>query len=369
MRLRSYTAESVAAAMAQIREELGDDAIIVATREDDEHGVSVTAAIDEEPVPEHGDAGLFVPGGPAAARPQPRPLPEPPADPAAGPAAGPAPAPRVPPAPSPPGGWTVDPVDVVYRGFREHGLPAVVAEPLLDAVGGYETSDPRTALAAALRDMFRFAPFGEQAWRRPVMPVGPPGAGKTQTVAKLAARGLVAGRRVAVLTTDTDRTGGIGHLSAFTEGLRLDLQVAGDAAALADGLAAVRGSDMILVDSAGRNHLDTDDLASLATLLAGGAVEPFLVLPAGLDPVEAGDMARVFRELGAARMVVTRMDTTRRLGSVLAAAYAGGLGFAEFSGTPRIMNGLAPVDPVSLAQLLLPRQRQAGRRQRTGTEP
>jgi flagellar biosynthesis protein FlhF len=363
MRLRSYTAESVAAAMAQIREELGDDAIIVATSEDGENGVSVTAAIDEDPEPEDGDAGLFVPAGPAAARPRP----------AAAPAPARAPAPQMPQMPqmpqAAPGGWAVDPVDVVYRGFREHGLPAVVAEPLLEAVGGFETSDPRKALAAALREMFRFAPFGEQAWRRPVMPVGPPGAGKTQTVAKLAARGLVAGRRVAVLTTDTDRTGGIGHLSAFTEGLRLDLQVAGDAAALADGLAAVRGSDMILVDSAGRNHLDADDMESLAALLAGGAVEPFLVMPAGLDPVEAGEMARVFRELGTARMVVTRMDAARRLGSILAAAYAGGLGFAEFSGTPRIMNGLAPVDPVSLAQLLLPRQRQAGRRQRTGAEP
>ncbi len=375
MRLKSYTAGSVAAAMALIREELGDEAIIVATHEDGEHGVRVTAAVDDDALPES-DAGLFVPGRPTAA-PAPRapaPAPAPALWPGPEPWPGPGPA-AVPRAVSamapgslpPSGAWSVDPVDVVYRGFREHGLPAAVAEPLLDAVAGFETSDPVTALAAALRHMFRFVPFGGRP--RPVMPVGPPGAGKTQTVAKLAARGLVEGRRVGVITTDTDRTGGIGHLSAFTEAMRIDLQVAADRAGLKDALTAAGGCDMVLVDSAGRNHFDATDMASLARLLAGGAVEPFLVLPAGLDPVEAGDMARAFAALGATRMVVTRLDTVRRLGSVLAAAYAGDLAFAEFSTTPKIKNGLAPVDPVGLAQRLLRRQREAGRRQRTGTEP
>jgi flagellar biosynthesis protein FlhF len=323
MRLKSFHAETATEAMALIREELGEDAIIVSTHSEDE-GVRITAAVDED----------------VAVRPV---FPE--AD----------------------EGGEEDPVDAVYAAFKAHGLPAAVGEPLLEAIGSFETSDPTTALAAALRQRFRFEPFGSGGWGRPVMPVGTPGAGKTQTAAKLAARALMAGARVALLSTDMERTGGPSQLRAFADALRLDLLTAGDPAGLADGLVAVRDRDSVIVDSPGRNPRDPADMAEQADLLLDGRVEPVLVLPAGLDPVESGEMAASFYDLGARRMIVTRLDLARRLGGVLAAAFAADLAFAEAGATPMIKDGLAPLDPLSLARLLLPDRRVEDRRRRTGT--
>ena len=327
MRLKSFQAETATAAMALIRDELGEDAIIVATNSDDD-GVRITAAIDEDAV----NGQSFV-------------------DPRAEDDA------------------STDPVDTLYDVFRRHGMPAAVAEPLLDAVSSFETNDPVTALAAALRERFRFEPLGYGVWSKPLMAVGTPGAGKTQTTAKLAARALIAGRSVAVLSTDIERTGGPSQLLAFAEALNLDLLTADDSASLADGLLATRNRDSVIIDTPGRNHLDMADIAKQGTYLLDGRIEPLFILPAGLDPVEAGDMASAFGDLGARRMVVTKLDLTRRLGSVLAAAFAANLAFAEASATPMIKDGLTPLDPMSLARLLLPDRRAEQRHRRTGTGP
>jgi len=315
VRLKSFIAPSMADAMAMVREALGDDAVIVGTREEDD-GVRITAAIDEavaraasvssalrDPVPDEG---------------------------------------------------TGDVVDTAYETFRRHGLPATLGETLLERVGAMETREPAIAIAGALRQTLGFAPLGDEAFERPIMLVGPPGAGKTQTTAKLAARGLVAGRGVSVLTTDTERTGGVAPLEAFMNALRLDLLSVETPDLLRHGLEAAAGSDHVLVDSAGRNHLDEEDLGDLGDFLIGGPVEPVLVLPAGVDPVEASDIASAFADFGVRRMIATRLDMTRRLGSILAAAWSADLAIAEFGRTPRLKGGLTPADPRALARLLLP---------------
>ena len=317
VRLRYYHAPTVSAAMQAVREELGDDAIIVSTQEQADGEIRITAAIEDladirNSEANGNDAGL--------------------------------------------GLWREDEdlVDAVYQAFRSHGVPAAVGEPLLDIIGGFDTGDPHTALAAALRQTFGFAPLSDPPWTRPLMPVGPPGAGKTQTLAKLAAKALLEGRRVAVMTTDIDRTGGISHLRAFCNALKTDLMVAEDARSLEDALVAVQDYDLVLIDSSGRNHHSEREMRTLSGLLLNGRIEPILVFPAGTDAVEAGDMAAAYRQVGATRMVITRLDMTRRLGSVLAAAHAGPLAFAELATTAWIRDGLDVASAKRIAKLLLP---------------
>ena len=308
MRLKSFTGENMTAAMAAVRAELGDEAIIIATHEEDAGQIRVTAAVDDSP---EIDAALAE------------------AD-------------------------ESEVVDRVYQAFRDHGLPAAVGEPLLDAIEGSEETDARAALAMAFEAHFRFEPFGDAPWHRPLMPVGPPGAGKTQTVAKLAATALLRGRRVALMTTDTDRTAGLTHLSAFAERMNLAPMEIETPRDLLDAITAASGNDLILIDSAGRNHLSVEDMGELSGFLLEGRIEPFLVLPAGTDAVEAGDIAASYHALGVRRLVVTRLDMTRRLGSILAAASIGNLALAELGVTPRIKDGLAPASARTLARLLVP---------------
>ena len=79
-----------------------------------------------------------------------------------------------------------------------------------------------------------------------------------------------------------------------------------------------------------------------------------LVLAAGGDALEAADIAREFSRIGATRLVVTRLDMTRRLGSILAAADAGKLSLSDVSINPDVAEGINPINPVSLARLIMP---------------
>jgi flagellar biosynthesis protein FlhF len=336
-------------AMRLVRDALGDDAIIVATREE-EGGVRLTAAIDDAEEP---------------------PLPPPPSH---------------DPEPSH-GGYDqgrdqdrdhgrhyrrepeLDVVDLVCDALSRHGTPPLVTDRLLNTISTYDTDDPLAALSAALDSIFTFQPLPLGRAPRPFMLIGPPGAGKTLTIAKLATRSTLSGRKVGVITTDTARAGGIDQLAAFTKLLKLKLLAVEDTDALADALSVQRGVEQVLIDSAGRNPFDPDDMNDLGDLLNAADLEPVLVLPAGCDAAEAAEVGSSFRELGARRLLLTRLDMTRRLGSLLAIAYEARLSFSDISATPQVAEGLSPLNSLSLARLLLPNHVQHAARtaKQTGT--
>lgn len=88
--------------------------------------------------------------------------------------------------------------------------------------------------AALGSSVFGFAPLGTpepaRRGRRPQeMLVGPPAVGKTVTVAKLAARAVMARKPVMLVTMDTRRAGAVDQLAAFARVLKVDLGEAADA--------------------------------------------------------------------------------------------------------------------------------------------
>ncbi|MQP65248.1 GTPase [Niveispirillum sp. SYP-B3756] len=334
MRLKSFHAPTMQDAMRLVREVLGDDAIIVATREEEGVGVRVTAAIEE-------DEGILAPHPAIQASQSPLRFAEPTAP---------------------------DPVDIVSEALLRHGVPAELNQRMMDTLSDTDARDPLSALAAALDSVFHFQPLPDGRATRPIMLVGPPGGGKTLTVAKLCARCALQKRPVGVISTDTIRAGGIEQLQAFTRVLKLRLITVEDPTALADALDVSRGMEQVLVDSAGRNPYNANDMKDLRDFLVAADMEPVLVMPAGLDPVEAVDMALAFRQIGAKRLLSTRLDMARRYGSLLAAAHGAGLAFADVSATTKVADGLIPLTPTILAKMMMPElQADERRTKQTGT--
>jgi flagellar biosynthesis protein FlhF len=335
MRLKSFHARTMSEAMRQVRQALGDEAIIVATREEQGGGVRVTAAVEEDDFPASGEGrgGEGRGGGRSGGRggrgdeaPS-RPAPEP----------------------------QIDVGEVVADALHRHGTPAALAEQMVDAISGLDTGDPTLALGAALDSVFTFNPLPEaRAGGKPLVLVGPPGSGKTLTVAKLAARAVFKNRSVGVITTDTVRAGGVDQLAAFMRLLKVKLLTVEDPEALSGAIGVNRGVDLMIIDTAGRNPFDTTEMADLKALLTAASVEPVLVLPAGLDAMEAADTGLAFRSLGVRRMLLTRLDVARRLGSSLAAAHRSRLAFCDGTIAPKVAEGLTQLNPVALARLILP---------------
>jgi hypothetical protein len=186
MRLRTIRAARMADAMAILRAELGEEAVILGTRRVS-GGVEVTAGQDAEDEPV-----LIAPES--------------------------VPEIGLPPA------------------LRRHNLPAALARRLAGA-----------PLAAALAQEFRFAPLPFDDG--PLLLVGPPGAGKTVTCAKLATRLLLAGTPPLLVSADGRRAGAAEQLAAFARVLSLPLSVAGTPGSLAKALANVGAGQTVLVQS------------------------------------------------------------------------------------------------------------------------
>lgn len=315
MRLRLFRAPVMAAAMAQVRRELGVDAIILSSRRVD-GGIEVTAGLDD-------DQDL------------PPPLAIPPAQ-QAGPVAE---------APAP---------DAMAMGsLAWHGVPKPLAHRLQ---GG--------PLAFALSAVLRFAPLRLAADDPPVLLVGPPGAGKTLTTARLATRLVLAGRTPVVVTADARRAGAAEQLAAFTRILNLDLLAASHPTALARALDQARGKaggkagdkagseqSPVLINAPGTDPFDAGDLAAMQALAASARALIVAVLPAGMDAAESAEMAAAYAAAGATAIIATRLDLARRLGGVLAAA-ASGLPLAELGIGPGAADGLIPATPGWLARRL-----------------
>lgn len=204
-------------------------------------------------------------------------------------------------------------------------------------------------LDAALARAFTFAPLPED---QPILLVGPPGAGKTLCCAKLATRLVMAGRPPLVVTADGARAGAVEQLAAFTRLLRVTLAVAAQPDALAKALAGRQPGQAVLVDGSGCDPFDPAQAERVLRLSRAAGAAPVLVLPAGLDAEESGEIARAFHALGARHMIATRLDAARRLGGVLAAA-AAGLALSEAGTSPLVHAGLAPLCPATLAARLL----------------
>ena len=254
--------------------------------------------------------------------------------------------------------------DVMLR----HGVPDEITDQIISCATVIGADDPETALTAAFEHLYSFRPLPQKSSSTALMVVGPPGAGKTLAIAKLAARSVMNGLRVAVITTDVIRAGGVEQLSAFTNILRVDLQKASSAQSLRHAIETARHADQIFIDTAGYNPFAPDEMRDLARLITAGDIEPVMVLPAGVDADESGEMGRVYATLGVRSVLPTRLDIARRLGGLLGAAHHGGLIFADASNTPKVAEGLINLTPRRLAHLLMPELARNSSAQNTPTE-
>ncbi len=326
MRLRSFTANSLPEAMRRVRDVLGPDAIILSSQPaEDGRGVCVTAALEDSPL-----ESLTVEDAPGGA----------PGD--------------------TPGDTPGDMPDAavslaeISEALAYHRVPPALFERLIGAAAALVAEDDSLVLVGAVDSEFTFAAPPETPTLRPFLLIGPPGAGKTATAAKLCARVRLAGGQANLITMDTVKSGGLAQVTAFTQALGVDLLQAPDIDALGDAVAACPKDHFVVVDTVGANPFDARDLARLSLAAGAAGADPVVVLPAGGDPADCAEAAVAFAEAGARLLIVTKIDAARRFGGLLSAAQAGRFALMAASASPNISDPLLPVDAVSLARLLLP---------------
>ena len=187
--------------------------------------------------------------------------------------------------------------------------------------------------------------------------VGPTGAGKTTSLAKLAVVLLHAGRRVALATTDTYRVGAVDQLRAYAEVLQVPLYVANGGDELAATVAAAKDCDVLLVDTAGRSPRDTESLTRLARDLerAGRETEldSYPVLPAAAGAGALRQARLAYAVLDPRATILTKLDETREVGTALEFCLRHGLETAFLCDGQDVHQNIHRATPGRLADLCL----------------
>lgn len=167
----------------------------------------------------------------------------------------------------------------------------------------------------ALRRRFEAEPLvlGAGAGRgRPLLValVGPPGAGKSTAIGKLAVDPDAFGRRrVGVLTLDTYRLGATEQLEVLSTLAGFPVEVVYRPAEIAPALKRLEGCDVILVDTPGRLPRGTDPESQWITALQEIAPhEVHLVVPASLRPDIALHLRHRYAAAGPTHLLMSRLD-------------------------------------------------------------
>lgn len=211
----------------------------------------------------------------------------------------------------------------------------------------------RQALSDSLSQKLKFEPI-EAAPTRPVVLVGPPGAGKSAAVAKLATRTLAVGYEALLISVDSERCGGAEQLRAMADRLGAPFETATTLQDLSRLTKQARqAGQCVFVDAAAASPMHPSDMRATERLIQEVGLEPILCMPADMGYDDLEDLGLAFAEIGTKRAIVTRFDLTKRRASAIYALHKASLALAQISATAFITGGIALASAHRVAALLL----------------
>jgi flagellar biosynthesis protein FlhF len=184
--------------------------------------------------------------------------------------------------------------------------------------------------------------------------VGPPGVGKTTTIAKIAAQQrATTGGRLTLVSADGFRVGAIEQLRLYADIVGSPFKVARTADELGEALASVRGSAGVLVDTAGRSPRDEVSQELFSMLRARSDVRTHLVVSAASS---AKDISRTIDEYRCAkphRLALTRLDQAETLSPLVKVLRDQHLPVSYLGTGQRVPEDLDRATGINLAGLVL----------------
>jgi len=163
--------------------------------------------------------------------------------------------------------------------------------------------------------------------RKIMMFVGPTGVGKTTTIAKLAARyayKLGTNYKVGIITLDSFRVGAVEQLKAYTNIMRLPLEVVKRPEELSEAIERLKDCHYILIDTAGGSQYDMDKIELINQYqqhLTETPIEKMLVLPANVKTTDLYEIYNSYSSLHIHNLIFTKLDETISYGNLISFAH------------------------------------------------
>jgi flagellar biosynthesis protein FlhF len=148
--------------------------------------------------------------------------------------------------------------------------------------------------------------------------VGPTGAGKTTTLAKIAARSALEEKlKVGLITTDTYRIAAVEQLKTYARIMEIPIEVVPDKTAFRRALAKLSDRDLVLVDTPGKSSVEPGYIEKLRDLFQiENPVETNLLLPLTSSQDNLAENLARFKPVGYQSIIFTKLDESRHFGMI-----------------------------------------------------
>jgi fused signal recognition particle receptor len=273
--------------------------------------------------------------------------------------------------------WDEQAIDAMEESLLAADVGVKPTQKLLDALRNQSPSgerDPADEMAERLQQaMIQMLtpksvakpPLSAQPWV--ILFLGVNGVGKTTTIGKIAAQYREAGKKPLLVAADTFRAAAIEQLEAWGQRAGVDIikhrAGADPSAVVFDGMQAAkkRGTDVLLIDTAGRLHTKIhliEELKKIRRVIGreqpDAPHETLLVLDAttGQNGLQ---QARVFKEAtDITGIVLTKLDGTAKGGVIISIQEELGVP-VRYIGVGEEIDDLQPFDPSSFVRALFER--------------
>ena len=320
MHYKKYCRPTVREALRAVRDELGPDALVLSTRMVSSGGlrgwmgarvVEVTAAVEREEVSEE-----------RISRPESRPA------------------------------ERTGSVSSVAARLEATGMEPAVARVLADHPALKQRGAGNQAIRRTLAEQLAPLTAGEETSAPVEVFIGPPGVGKTTTIAKIAAQARArAATRFGLVAADGFRVGAVEQLRLYADIIGAPFTIARSGKDLSAALETSAGP--LLVDTAGRSPRDTGAAEILDALSGRSDVRRHLVLPAGTPAAAARQIIERFRVTSPDRLVITRLDEVETLGPLVGVLKESGLPISYLGCGQNVPDDLQRATPPVLADWVL----------------
>jgi flagellar biosynthesis protein FlhF len=185
--------------------------------------------------------------------------------------------------------------------------------------------------------------------------VGPPGCGKTTTLVKLAVRyGLAFSRPVRLLSADTHRVGALEQLRTYAAILGAGFDAVETPRGVQQTIEAHQQAGLILIDTPGYAAGEMDEASELARFLTrASGVETHLVASASMRPADLSRALDRFEIFTPAKLIFTHLDETSFFGAMISESARGEKPISFLAAGQQIPEDIEPATPDRLLNFIL----------------
>ncbi|MGX2959276.1 flagellar biosynthesis protein FlhF [Peribacillus sp. JNUCC 23] len=257
-----------------------------------------------------------------------------------------------------------EPIHSVYQLFVEQEIDQTIQRDVMDQLlANWSQSHGRSSeeefsnqvKAELLNQFSTVKDWGFHAEKKYLNIVGPTGVGKTTTLAKAAALCMLKqNKRVAFITTDTYRIAAIDQLKTYAKILNVPIEVAYNLEDFQKAIERFSHYDLVFIDTAGRNFRNADYVRDLQNIIDFSVeMETYLVLSLTSKQKDMEDIYRQFSMIPIKQVIFTKADETSTYGAMVNFTIKNEMGVAYVTNGQNVPDDIEMANPQLLVKMVL----------------